>query len=103
MSYEASLEGGQPNVTTQWHQLKHLLTIYYFSLKRWFPGKVIDRNSVGYGRHLHSGLRLDKYMPNPNEPTAEGLEELQKDLRLKFEAITKALSQGLLTEPLNLG
>lgn len=96
--------GGEGNidgvgVADRWHQVRDLVTVYYFHLRlgRAIPPSVVMRNSVGYGGRLHSGLRLREILPKEEDEAA--IDKFRSTLRLAYEEKLALLSQSLIQDP----
>jgi hypothetical protein len=87
---------------TLWHQIRDLLTLYYFALKRGFPGDVLQSNARGHQGGFHSGLDTTSYFPGlpDSGPTEEELEAFLVAVRQTYEATAVDLGNALLDWPL---
>lgn len=88
-------------VFVRWHQIRDLLTLYYFNVKEDFPGKSLSTNSKGYNRCYHSGLNAAAYFRDPRAPLNGELETMRADIRTKYDEALKELCQGLLDDPIH--
>lgn len=68
----------------RWHQLKDLLTVYYFALGGRFRGKVLERNSDGYKCEMHAGIDFNPLVADPDVPSPVEVERVIDELREAF-------------------
>ena len=73
-----------------WHQIRDLLTVYYFNLKAEYPGDVLERNARGYEGHFHSGLDLVQLK--------DDFRTMCGRIRTTYEAALRQLVQAILSD-----
>lgn len=83
-----------------WHQIYDLLTLYYFSLCRDFPGMAFA-NNMPHNNERHSGLALSIEIDDPRAPKDDVLSDLRRKIRHAIEAVVPALATAMLTAPMN--
>lgn len=88
------------DVFVEWHQIRDLLTVYYFNLKGEFPGNALARNSIGYGRKFHSGIDLRSMVANPHAPTKDELRSMRNRIRRAYEKTLRTLVKRMVADRL---
>jgi hypothetical protein len=91
------------NAFWRWHQIKDLLTAYYFNLKGSFPGDALERNMKGHRGKFHSGLDLKAFIANQDTPQDEELHKMRKPIRVEYEKALSVLAQEIMTDKINRG
>ncbi len=88
--------GGQ--AYARWHQVRDLLTLYYFNLCGDFRADVLTRNAES-DEALHSGLTAeDLKVADPRRPTPDELRVMRIKIRKRFALVTPMLAQALLED-----
>ena len=83
-----------------WHQIRDLLTLYYFNLCGNFRKDVLRSNSKSDDA-WHSGIALDDLrVANPQRPTSAELREMRNKIRPLFNQVTPVLAEALLHDDL---
>jgi hypothetical protein len=85
----------------RWHQMRDLLTVYYFDLCERFRKDILDQNSAGQDGKMHSGIDFfhpTKVVNNPNKPTPLELEEVRGLLRAEYKATVPKFAKAVLRE-----
>lgn len=90
------LNDGEPPAFVRWHQIRDLLTLYYFNVLGDFSGDVLVSNSIGTGDKLHSGLNTADCIQNSKSPKLEELSDMRKKIRSKYYEALDGLTEGLL-------
>lgn len=80
--------GGSGEAFLRWHQIRDLLTVYYFALCEGFPGRVLERNSKDYKCKMHSGVDFEPLVADPDRPSPAEVKRVIDELR---EAFWKAM------------
>jgi hypothetical protein len=86
-------------VFVRWHQIRDLLTLYYFNLKGNFPGDSLQRNSEGFRGRYHSGLKASSYVRSSKSPKADELKAMRVDIRKAYEPALSRLVENMLRDP----
>jgi hypothetical protein len=89
------------DVFCRWHQIRDLLTAYYFNLKGQFPGDALKRNSKGYDNRFHSGVDLKAFVADKSKrpkPTPDELKKMRDTIRREFEKALARLVNAMVTE-----
>jgi hypothetical protein len=81
----------------RWHQVRDLLTVYYFDLCGNFRRDVLKTNSIS-DRELHSGLELQPMVADPLHPTEGELRKIRNEIRPIFNEVLPALANAILKE-----
>ncbi|MER6383714.1 hypothetical protein [Streptomyces sp. NPDC001250] len=81
----------------RWHQVRDLLTLYYFNLCGNFPGDVLCRNSRSDDKY-HSGLNADGYFEDANYPNLKELRRMRIDIRHAYDEALGELTRSLLVD-----
>jgi hypothetical protein len=92
-------EESQSEVFVKWHQIRDLLTLYYFNLKGNFPGDSFARNSKGHEGRYHSGLKLEEYVSNAKSPKTDELEAMRVAIRKTYTPALEELVENMLRDP----
>ena len=75
-----------------WHQIRDLLTVYYFNLRDDFPDAVLRRNSRGYDDGFDSGIDLQ-----PLQPLGGVSSAMRKAIRKAYEPALRRLVEQILS------
>jgi hypothetical protein len=81
---------GANGVWEGWHQIRDLLTVYYFNLKAEYPGNVLERNARGYEGGFHSGLDLAQWN--------EDFSGMRRKIRATYEGALRRLVEAILSD-----
>lgn len=92
-----------PQAYERCHQVRDLLTMYYFNLRaRWvdhaFPRGVIGGNSLDHGRAYHAGLNFGDY-----DSARPALAKMRDDIRSEYNVAMRELTRALLSDPAKTG
>jgi len=87
----------------RWHQIRDLLTLYYFNLTGSFPGDALKRNSKGHGGRFHSGFDAVGLVEKPMKPTPEGLSAMRGVIRRNFDEALPDLANAIMAEKVRVG
>jgi len=74
----------------RWHQLRDLLTVYYFSLTEAFPGNVLTSNKFKFDGGFHSGLELQAVVDG-RVPVTPPSQEPEPQKETKFDRVAWAV------------
>lgn len=92
-------EESQSEVFVKWHQIRDLLTLYYFNLKGNFPGDSFERNSKGHKGRYHSGLKLEEWVSNAKSPKPDELDAMRVAIRKTYTPALEKLVENMLRDP----
>jgi hypothetical protein len=87
----------------RWHQIKDLLTLYYFNVRGAFPGEALASNSRDFEGRFHSGIDAVRYFKDPGNPQPPELGAMRKDIRRTYNDALTELVGGLLGDPVGSG
>lgn len=92
-----------PQAYERCHQVRDLLTVYYFNLratrpKHGFPSGVIENNSLGHDGAYHAGLYFGDYGSSRRD-----LSKMRDDIRVEYEAAMRELTGAILSDPVETG
>ena len=85
----------------RWHQVRDLLTVYYFNLCGNFRRDVLKTNSVSDGE-LHSGLEFQSMVADPQDPQPDELREMRNEIRPIFNEALPKLANAILKDKLKV-
>jgi hypothetical protein len=94
------------DVFCTWHQIRDLLTVYYFNLQGKFPGDVLKRNSKGYNNRFHSGVNVKAFVADKSKrPKATPIElkRMRETIRGEFTKALPRLVSAMMTEKIKTG
>jgi membrane protein implicated in regulation of membrane protease activity len=83
----------------RWHQVRDLLTVYYFDLCGNFRRDVLKTNSRS-DRELHSGLEFQSMVTDPLRPTEDELRKIRNQIRPIFNETLPVLANAILRDEL---
>jgi hypothetical protein len=89
---------GRGEAFLRWHQIRDLLTVYYFALGERFPGKVLERNSKGHECEMHSGVNFNLLVANPDHPSADEVDRVIAELRKPFWKTMPKFAEAVLRD-----
>lgn len=100
-----------PHAFWQWHQIRDLLTVYYFNLAGYFQPaelkasptgrEVLEHNSVDCDGKFHSGLNFVEILKGPEEKHQAKLTEMLGSIRDTYNKALPRLAQTIMVQPLN--
>lgn len=89
---------GKGEAFLRWHQVRDLLTLYYFALTDRFRGNVLVRNSDGYESKMHSGVKFTAMVANPDRPSAQEVARVIQNIRTAFWESMPKLAEAVLRD-----
>lgn len=96
---EVWVEGdGKGEAFLRWHQIRDLLTLYYFALTDRFRGKVLARNSDGYESRMHSGVNFEPMAADPDHPSPREVKAIVQQIRTVFWESMPKLAEAVLRD-----
>ncbi|XUL93989.1 hypothetical protein ACQ86D_51390 [Streptomyces galilaeus] len=98
VAWQLGIEESSRRVFVRWHQIRDLLTLYYFNVRGQFPGKVLVHNSLAYGNCYHSGLEATRYFRDAMAPESEELSAMRKGVRAQYGEALRELIHGILAD-----
>lgn len=89
---------GKGEAFLRWHQVRDLLTLYYFALTERFRGKVLLRNSDGYESKMHSGVNFAPMVADPDRPGEQEVARVIQKIRTVFWESMPKLAEAVLRD-----
>lgn len=89
---------GKGEAFLRWHQVRDLLTLFYFALTDRFRGKVLVRNSDGYESKMHSGFKFTPMVADPDRPSAQEVASVIQEVRTAFWESMPKLAEAVLRD-----
>ncbi|WP_344808302.1 hypothetical protein [Microlunatus ginsengisoli] len=93
---EQSSTAGGGAVVMYWHQVRDLLTLYYFNLRGGYPGRVLEGNSIDDDGAFHAGFDAVAF----GATTERGLAEMRAKIRKEYDAALVNFVGALRADPI---
>lgn len=85
-------------VSVTWHQIRDLMTIYYYNLLGRMPEELLKTYSQGYKEKRHSGLELRRFFADPAKPKSEELTDLRETIVLEYLKALEDLTTAMMKD-----
>jgi hypothetical protein len=97
------LGDGDSDVYWRWHQIRDLLTVYYFNVQGQLGDDLLQQNSLGFEGKYHSGLELAKLVKDRRKPSAAEVSEMRQAIRSTYEEAISQLARAMLKDKIRTG
>src|SRR5215471_6658406 len=91
------------DVYWRWHQIRDLLTVYYFNLQGEFRDGVLARNTRGFQVRYHSGLDLSEFVDEGRSPHPGDLSRMRRAIRRTYDEALSELAKAMLKDKIRAG